>query len=421
MYSNISRSNLLFPLRFYISYIFASLLLFAFGPYPWPTRSSLELFAFMGSAILAIYLGYKKGIFKKPGNYYGKFTAVQLYRISLYLTLILFYPTFIYRAGSAININMDMLTNPASYYLQSHSAEDHTGTAYIEYVRIVLSVFLQLLIPLLIVYWERISVIERMLGIIAVFLNVILWISVGTNKGIGDIVIILFWSLLIRNQNNIFKKICFVAVPLVMLFFIFFTQGQITRHDKENVQDTLYFFADVGADRNNLMVRYLPPFAQEGAIAFTSYLVQGYNGLALCLNEPYVPTFGLGNSMFTATYADKYLGTDIAATTYPARSEKTTGWESGKQWNTIFPWLASDLTFPGSIFMIGVFSFLFALSWTDSLQINNPYALSMFIQLAIMFTYISANNQIFQSGEGYFGFIGTLFLWVYTRYRFIFR
>ena len=325
-----------------------------------------------------------------------------------------------YRAGSATNLNFDMLTNPAMYYLQSHSAEDHTGTAYIEYIRIVLSAFLQLLIPLLVVYWEKIFIIERLLGVFAIFLNVILWLSVGTNKGIGDIVVILFWALLIRNPNNVFKKICFIAVPLGLLFLIFFTQGQIDRHNKENVQDTLYFFTEVGADRNNLIVRFLPLFAKEGAIAFISYWVQGYNGLALCLNEPYVPTFGLGNSMFTATYADKYIGTDIARTTYPARSEKTTGWESGKQWNTIFPWLASDVTFPGSVFVIGIFSFLFALSWADSLHIHNPYALSMFMQFVIMFTYISANNQILQSGEGYFGFIETLFLWFYTRYKFIY-
>jgi hypothetical protein len=64
---------------------------------------------------------------------------------------------------------------------------------------------------------------------------------------------------------------------------------------------------------------------------------------------------------------------------------------------------------------------LLALSWVDSLFLKNPFALSMFMQFAIMFTYISANNQILQSGEGYFGFFETLFLWLYTRYKIIFR
>ena len=374
----------------------------------------------MCSVLVAIYIGYKIGIFRTPGGYYGKLTVVHLFRISLYITLLLFLPTFIYRTGGDFSLGLDLLTNPSVYYLRSHSEEDFTGTSWIEYIRIILSVFLNLLIPLLVVYWNRINIPERCLGIFAILLNIFLWTAVGTNKGIGDTAVILFWALIIRNQKIIIDKIMFLAVPLILFFIFFFIQGQIDRHGGEGVQDTIYISNyEIKADRDSLIVGSLPFFAKEGVIAFTSYWVQGYNGLALCLNEPFVPTFGLGNSRFLTTYADKYLGTNIEQTTYPARTEETTGWESKKQWHTIFPWIASDVTFPGTVFLVSIFSFLFALSWVDSIHLKNPYALSIFSQFSIMFTYITANNQVLQSGDGFIGFFVTLFMWFYTRYKFV--
>lgn len=407
----------LFPLWFFVGYIITSLLVFAFGVWPWPTRTSWWLYVFMSFSIVAIYVGYKKGVGKNAGGFYSKFGVVQLYRISLFLTLILFIPTLLWRTGGDIVWSFDLLTDPSAAYRRSHNSRNFMGTAWIEYIRIILSVFLQLLIPLLVVYWEKLRKCERFLGILSILSNIILWISVGTNKGLGDIALAVSWSFLLRLHDKItfarLIKISLVILPIIVLFLGFFVSGQISRHNKVGVQDRIYSIG-IRAERDGI-VGYMPSIVQEGVIAFTNYWVQGYHGLAMSLGEPFVSTYGFGNSMFAATYADKYFGTDIERNTYPARVEFKTGWDSKVQWHTIYSWLASDVTFPGAVILMGLFSYLFAMSWVDSLHSQNPFALSLFLQFTIMFMYIPANNQVLQSGEGYVGFILTVLFWLYTR------
>lgn len=417
--TNLRKANILFfPLKFYTAMIVFSLVVFAFGPWPWPTRDSWELYAYMVCAVVSIRIGYLKGIKIEPGGYYGKLSPIILFRISLLLTLALFYPTLNWRTGGNISTIIDLFMHPAAAYLRSHDSQNFSGTAWVEYIRIILSVFLFLLLPLLIVYWEKLNKCEKIFGIFAVFLNIFLWLSVGTNKGIGDIAIMIFWALIIKNHKNLsfnrILKITILFLPFLILFLTFFVQGQIDRHDGVGVQDINYSVG-IQADRNNIFIEKLPTIVQDGVIAFTTYLVQGYHGLVLSFNEPFVPTFGFGNSRIVTTYADKYLGTNVELNTYPARVEKSTGWDSKIQWHTIFPWLASDFTFTGAILIIGIFSYMLALSWADSLFSRNPFALSIFLQLIIAFTYISANNQALQSGEGYFGFVFTTLFWLYTR------
>ena len=183
--------------------------------------------------------------------------------------------------------------------------------------------------------------------------------------------------------------------------------GQLGRSDGAEVKSTLHSLK-VEVDRDGIFIKHLPIFIREGVIAFSFYLTQGYQGLCLSFDEPFIPTWGVGHSRFLTSYADKYLGTDIENSTYPARVEISTGLDSKVYWHTMFPWFASDVTFPGTIVLIYLFSYLFAMAWKDSLEYKNPYAISIFLQIAVLFTYMSANNQVFQSGSGFVGFWVTL-------------
>ncbi|HMW17800.1 MAG TPA: hypothetical protein PKX51_19440 [Cyclobacteriaceae bacterium] len=412
------KSAVYFPLRFYSMFLVATILVFAFGPWPWPSRYSWEVYGYMALVFGAMNIGYRAGGVKRYGEYIGKKSPIQLYRLGLYLTLILFLPTLFWRTGGGYEFSLELLLNPAVAYLKSHDADNFSGTAWIEYIRIVVAVFLNMVLPLLIVYWERLTVSDRVLGIFAVFLEVFLWLAIGTNKGIGDLVVGFFWMFVLRKKSAFdiksILKLSAATAPILILFAVFFTQGQIGRHDGYGVQTELHAI-DISADRDNIFIRDLPEVAQDGVIAFSSYLVQGYHGLALSFDEPFVFTWGAGNSRFLTSYFDKYLGTDVEKTTYPARVEKTTGWDSKVRWHTMFPWWASDVTFPGVIVLVFVFSYIFALVWKDSLYTRNPYAISLSLQFATMFTYMSANNQAFQSGPAVIGFVVTLVVWIRTR------
>ena len=145
------------------------------------------------------------------------------------------------------------------------------------------------------------------------------------------------------------------------------------------------------------------------------YLTHGYYALSLSLREPFVPCWGVGNSYFLFRQAARILDDDsILRKPYPYRIEKY-GWDAEGVWSSIYPWIASDTSFPGSLIVIFLVGVAFGAAWLDTLQGSNPFAVAMFSEFVIMLLYFPANNQVLQSGEGLIGFFGTLVAWLWTR------
>jgi hypothetical protein len=105
------------------------------------------------------------------------------------------------------------------------------------------------------------------------------------------------------------------------------------------------------------------------------------------------------------------------AKTYPFRLEAETGYRAGNNWHTIYPWLASDLTFFGALAALGVMASLLAKSWGDALQYGNPYAVGFLSQILMLFFYIPANNGRLSYPEETTCFWGLLALWLLSRKR----
>jgi hypothetical protein len=100
---------------------------------------------------------------------------------------------------------------------------------------------------------------------------------------------------------------------------------------------------------------------------------------------------------------------------YPARLEADSGYSTAHYWHTIYPWIASDLTFPGAILFMGVMAFLLAEAWKDTRKGENPFALGFFTQIILMFFYIPANNGRLMYPEEALTFWGLLACWRLTR------
>src|SRR4029077_7173796 len=101
---------------------------------------------------------------------------------------------------------------------------------------------------------------------------------------------------------------------------------------------------------------------------------------------------------------------NIKKKAYPVRIEKY-GWDAQGLWSSIYPWIASDVSFPGTLVVVFLVGRLFALSWLDTLRGGNPFAVVMFSMFVIMLFYFPANNQMLQTGEALTAFWGTLILW----------
>jgi hypothetical protein len=177
------------------------------------------------------------------------------------------------------------------------------------------------------------------------------------------------------------------------------------------------FFPATGAtvDSDNFLIKDLGEVPAAIVTGMDLYLSQGYYALSLSLREPFVPMFGVGNSMFLYRQAARITGDgNILNDPYPVRIEKY-GWDAQVLWSSIYPWIASDVSFPGTILIVYLIGRLFALSWIDTLGGANPFGVVMFSQFVIMLFYFPANNQLVQSGEGFTAFWVTLFFWWRTR------
>ena len=97
------------------------------------------------------------------------------------------------------------------------------------------------------------------------------------------------------------------------------------------------------------------------------YLSQGYIGLAQCLDEPFQWTYGVGNSMAAMGYLEQYGGVSVRDSQYVYRVTSGHGCFPFRYWLTVFPWIASDVTFWGCFLVMFLIGYLFAKCWLESI------------------------------------------------------
>ena len=83
---------------------------------------------------------------------------------------------------------------------------------------------------------------------------------------------------------------------------------------------------------------------------------------------------------------------------YALRAEEF-GWGMDK-WHSVYSWLASDLTFPGTLIIGFVIAFFYGRVWLRVLQQSNPMAPMMFMLLTVGMLFSLANNQLLHTLEG---------------------
>lgn len=414
------------PIIFFIVYLNFSVFLFAFGPWDWPVKDGAKLYVFLIFAHAALFLGYFSAAFSKSGKYYGKLKVQHIVLVSLILNLFLLLPTSLFRSGSVIPNIEAGLANPGEMYRISLEMR-RQGGGVIEYVRIILSPILSLLMPLTFFYWGKLKPIVRYLSVFSMLFFLAIYVAIGTNKAIADFVLLFpciilagYLSGRLKLNRRQLTIISVLAVFAFSTFFSFFSATMVSRMGKVENVGTLKVL-NLNADLENFTLKLLPDELKIPAVALIAYFTQGYYGLYLSLEKPFIPMFGVGNSIFLYFNAiELTLIRDVENMPYPFRNEED-GWSGMGQWSTIYPWIASDVSFPGTILVVFMIGYVFALSWIDTLKGSNPYAVAVFAQFLIMLFYFPANNQVMQSGEGLFGFCGLLLVWLYTRKKYVWR
>jgi hypothetical protein len=419
------------PLVFFQLYLSTTVLLFFFGPWPWNVDDPLLLATYLLAAQGFIAAGYLMawrrvrwlhGTGQKAVRHVA--TGISYLRWALLISFVLLIPTSLSRTGSVLpNIFFGLSDVGFAYNQNFERLEGGNAFVMVEYLRMLFAPFLVAVFPLTVVYWSQLSIRLKVLCLVVIIFNLSLYIATGTNKGFADIVITLPMLMFLSVSAGIlrlrFRRHTLVIAFVVLLagFLQFFGIGQIQRIG--GVGEFGVFNTGLGlieADSANAASQFLTDNLRIIFESLVRYLTTGYYALSLGFSVEHASTFGLGHSMFTARNADAIFETShFTWGSIPGLLELQSNFGMFTLWHSIYPWIASDVGFVGTLFVMGIFGYLLGLSWGYSLLTLSPKWVTLLYLLLILFFYIPANNQIFQSGETFMAFLliltGLAFSW----------
>jgi hypothetical protein len=414
------------PLKLFIVYILTTLLINLFGPWEYREFNKVLMITFILIFLMAITFTFifsvnskkdvrlsfgsnKKRLFKNEG--------VNLTKRCIELSLLLFSMMIGIKITEVGLPNTDNLfnamamayTNKIEYTGQLNKSAwlfNYFSIVYV--IAIVLGTY----------YFNKVNKFYKILFFIIVLETLIYHVLfVGSQKAIGDIIIYISSALFIKfSQSGKKIKIKNLVLMLSAVFgsVLLFSNILLSRMNLWRVE-----YYSIGGraflNTDHWMLHFFNNDLKLGVGTFLYYISHGYYGLSLSLDLPFTWSYGYGSSFALSELYDKVIPlTDEFVASYPIRMEAATSWSAYANWHTIFPWLASDLTFPGSIVFLCVVIAIYAKSWKWILKKGHWVNILMFCHVNIFLLYVPANNQLFQTRASLIVTVIILGLWIFN-------
>lgn len=254
------------------------------------------------------------------------------------------------------------------------------------------------------IYWKKnIGKPFVVILIVNVILDLFYNISfIGTQRSIITMAILALSVFLvnsIKSNYSINKRKLRILFILLVLLFFFFLNVLSARKSLWNSSSN-YIYNNQRFDLSSPLLLWCSSDKMKYDVCTViSYFTQGFYGLSLSFQIPFEWTFMLGsvrglNSILSQIFS--FLPNMVDAT-YPLRAGDLFNHDGLANWYTIFPWLASDLTFVGALIYMGFVAWLFMRCWIQSVEHDNPIAFSFLVLLLIQYVFLIANNQLFVS------------------------
>ena len=283
------------------------------------------------------------------------------------------------------------------------------------------SVITYSIIPLSLYYFDKIDRKSKILACINIVVELSRWFVIGTNKGIIDILIILFSVILLKrfqsdkkiikkdslNIKKIFFKFTIIIfLCLGILYFLNNINGRL-----EGRNSSILLSLHRTSLKRNSIYKELPEGLYSLVIYMQSYLTQGYYGLEISLDNDFESMYGIGCSSFLTENLKDVVGDEFVKRSYIEKASRN-GWSSTVNWHTAYTWIANDISFVGVfVFMFGL-GIYFAKIVIYSINKVNWIFVPLFSSIFIMFFYFPMNNQLFNNPFQFMGFVGLNILWI---------
>jgi hypothetical protein len=381
------------------------------------------LTVFIGATIVAFGAGYSIQV--AYGPHIVPVPPSERVPLALIVTCATYFlalgASYLYLTGvSSPAAILQALANPGASYFDRLHSEQAPNSSAIRALTLTACLY-PLLIPLAVFHWNRLKWTVRALIIAGITAYAAYYISIGTLKGLGDLVV--FWvvsysakRIADRMQTTVSRakpltKSQKASIAVVVSIFLgYMAFNQMTRVEEAGQADMF--------PPNPVVAAIVGTDLATGLSASMFYPVHGYLGLGYNLETPFRWTYGLGGSPALGGYWQQYTGGDSQAhNRYTARTESLSDWPDGMYWSTIYPWLASDLTFPGTVLFMAVVGWFLSKFWREAIHQRRILSLSMLCQISLAIAFVPANNQIGQGRASLIAFVTTAALSVADRVR----
>ncbi|WP_323678967.1 O-antigen polymerase [Exiguobacterium indicum] len=411
------------PINMYITYILVTLILYIFGPWNYANDKQISVISFIIVYLFVMYLSFYIGI---KSNYLRKVKTssdseidkriIQIIFLGL-LSISLVLAVSIIEKGFNINDNNIFSTMAIAYTNKEYSNSFNLSAWIYNYTYF----FIMSSICIGMFFIRKLKKIYKIYLTLTILMYFIYnFIYIGNQKAIGDFFIYLLSIVLIKivktKTKRQFISYLISILTLAISSLYIFPTILISRMKYWGV-----YYSSVGGsaflDINNYMLNAFSNYETKiGIGTFIFYLSSGYYGLGLSLNLPFKWSFGYGNSFEIKSIMNRIFPMDDTIIgSYPVRMQNYYGWDAYANWHTIFPWLASDFTFFGSVLILAIVMYLYSIAWINILKNKHWINILFFTHLNVMWIYTIANNQILLTRYSLIYSIIILVIWLKKR------
>lgn len=416
-------------------YLIFTLLIFAFGPIEYHLDDPLAFWFYIVLYHISMILGYVLAAipFRNRVIYSNKFKEPSSLKIRV-LILVAFLAFLIGHKNITmsdtlipVNFMSDVtagwLKSEAQYVAKIERLDTYSGSKLLNIFYFFVAFAKIIVIPVVIFYWGKLTIVDRILALTVSFLPVLSGVSTGTNKPLFDFVILYGSSLLFyfvacfyhEGRWNLRSRRFFIII--IFAFFgvalWYFGTAMLGRGGDPSYVEAISPLGHLKLDDAYRNVD-ADSFKSYIYVWLSYYLVHGYYGFSQALNMDFTSTFGFGNSQFLTRQVEWATGYDFSQYTYQQKIDAVWG---EAQWHSLYSHIANDFHFSGVAVWNFIMGFYLAKLWISFLDGNNLYSKFLLPLFAMLIIWTPANNQVFGYLETFSAFFFMTLLWFGSVYR----
>ncbi len=403
--------------KYIFFYLWGTYLIYLLLPYEMQNEGAKEVLTvvFLFFVSLSFYLGCSTVSISKSKirfgiNYHPIISEVVLDVCLVLCTVFTFFYAHDLISHGIGSWDLSLGENYTSYYNAELSINSRWGQLY------VLSSPLKFfLLSYCLLIFHSLKPLTKVLYFVFLVVTILFSLTQGKNVGIAYVLAMIVSSYLLvcimQKMVKQFRRNTLLAVVLFAAFFIINTSLRIDAYGGEYDASVL--------DHDNIIIRIFGVKFGSGILRLCGYFSHGYGGLNYCLQLPFEWTHGYGGAMGIDSYVTQYLHLPSEIpNTYPGRMEVAFGRSGLLSWPTVFPWWASDITFPGVVALMFIIGRFVCILLKESLIFGNTLSSVLFSYFSILLVCLPLNNQLLQTRGNFIATFILLLLWILFHKRF---